>query len=157
MTTLPPSCADYLEILGPPTSWIPKCLYRPVTRNLRLVHSVITLKALIVTVTAATKSYSYILVPACPIIEHGGGCQDIRVNLYRHILRIVLSHNYVHFGRNTYNEWKPCQSLHWPEAPEVDFCKMLEKLQKYMNNVTIRININTRDFKLQWLYTQYYL
>jgi len=30
LTTLPPSCADCLEILGPSASWIPKGLYRAV-------------------------------------------------------------------------------------------------------------------------------
>jgi len=32
MTTLPPSCADYLEILGPSVTWNPKGLSRPVQR-----------------------------------------------------------------------------------------------------------------------------
>ena len=30
LTTLPPPCADCVEILGAPTSWSPRCLSRPV-------------------------------------------------------------------------------------------------------------------------------
>jgi hypothetical protein len=36
LTTLPPSCADCLEILGVPTSWNPKGLSRPVAGKLYL-------------------------------------------------------------------------------------------------------------------------
>jgi hypothetical protein len=35
LTTLPPSCADYREILWPSTSWSPKSLSRPVMGLLR--------------------------------------------------------------------------------------------------------------------------
>jgi hypothetical protein len=38
LTTLPPSCADCLEILGASTSWSPKGLSRPVMRLLDLIN-----------------------------------------------------------------------------------------------------------------------
>ena len=38
LTTLPPSCADCLEILGTSTSWTPKGLSRPVAGKLYLFY-----------------------------------------------------------------------------------------------------------------------
>jgi hypothetical protein len=37
LTTLPPSCADYLEILEASTSWSAKGMYRPVTGYLHFL------------------------------------------------------------------------------------------------------------------------